>query len=141
LRPQGFIYLVFFLNIVFGEIHVFNRSNGTESDIETLSGVSPLYLSIKDLAKSFSSKIYENEERKKLVIYINGHKIKVSGNSSFVIIDDVAYQMSQHAKVVSKDLYVPAEGFINIIKTTLLPGINFDSKKELLDIYVIKFNI
>jgi N-acetylmuramoyl-L-alanine amidase len=49
--------------------------------------------------------------------------------------------MSQHAKVISKDLYVPAEGFINILKTTMLPGINFDSKKELLDIDVIKFNI
>ena len=141
MRLQGFIHLLFFLNIVFGEIHVFNRSNGTESDIETLSGVSPLYLSIKDLAKSFSSKIYENEERKKLVIYIYGHKIKISGNSSFIIIDDVAYQMSQHAKVILKDLYVPAEGFISILKTTILPGINFDYKKELLDIDVIKFNI
>ena len=61
--------------MIFGEIHVFNRSNGTESDIQTLSGVSPIYISVKDLAKSFSSKIYENEERK-TVIYIYGHKIK-----------------------------------------------------------------
>jgi len=127
--------------MIFGEIHVFNRSNGTESDINTLSGVKPLYISIKDLAKSFSSKIYENEERKKLVVYIYGHKIKISGNSSFIIIDENSYQMSQSARIYSNDLYVPAEGFLSILKHTLLPGINFDAKKELLDIDVIKFNI
>ena len=127
--------------MIFGEIHVFNRSNGTESDIQTLSGVSPIYISVKDLAKSFSSKIYENEERKKLVIYIYGHKIKISGNSSFIIIDDNSFQMSQSTRASSNDLYVPAEGFLSILKNTLLPGINYDSKKELLDIDVIKFNI
>lgn len=135
------IFFVFFFNVIFGEIHVFNRSNGTESDINTLSGVNPLYISIKDLAKSFSSKIYENEERKKLVLYIYGHKIKISGNSSFIIIDENSFQMSQIARVYSNDLYVPAEGFLSILKNTLLPGINFDVKKELLDIDVIKFNI
>ena len=141
MNSSSIIYLIFFFNLVFGEIHVFNRSNGTESDISTLSNTSPLFLSIKDLAKSFSSKIYENEERKKLVVYIYGHKIKISGNSSFIIIDDNSFQMAQSARVAQGDLFVPAEGFLNILKSTLLPGINFDLKKELLDIDVIKFNI
>ena len=141
MNSHRLIFFIFLFNSIFGEIHVFNRSNGTESDINTLSGVNPLYLSIKDLAKSFSSKIYENEERKKLVIYIYSHKIKISGNSSFVIIDDNSFQMHQSAMVYDNDLYVPAEGFLRILKNTLLPGINFDEKKELLNIDVIKFNI
>ena len=141
MNSRRLVFFIFLFNAIFGEIHVFNRSNGTESDINTLSGVKPLYLSIKDLAKSFSSKIYENEERKKLVIYIYGHKIKISGNSSFIIIDDNSFQMSQSALVSDNDIYVPAEGFLSILKNTLLPGINFDEKKELLDIDVIKFNI
>ena len=49
--------------------------------------------------------------------------------------------MSQSTRASSNDLYVPAEGFLSILKNTLLPGINYDSKKELLDIDVIKFNI
>jgi N-acetylmuramoyl-L-alanine amidase len=39
------------------------------------------------------------------------------------------------------DLYLPAEQFLNILKSTILPGINFDSKKELLEIDVVRFNI
>ena len=39
------------------------------------------------------------------------------------------------------DLYLPAEYFLNLLKSTILPGINFDPKKELLEIDVIRFNI
>ena len=38
-------------------------------------------------------------------------------------------------------LYLPAEYFLNLLKSTILPGINFDAKKELLEIDVIRFNI
>lgn len=138
---QFFSYLFFIFNFLFSEIHVFNRSNGLESEIETLSDVKPVCISTKDLAKAFSSKVYENEERKKLVIYVYGHKIKISGHSSFILIDDKPYQMTQATKAISKDLFVPAEDFINILKTTMLPGVNLDLKKELLDIDIIRFNI
>ena len=46
-----------------GEIHVFNRSAGTESEIRTLSDSKKLYISAKDLARSLSSKLYENAEQ------------------------------------------------------------------------------
>ena len=43
--------------------------------------------------------------------------------------------------VRKSDLYLPAEYFLNLLKSTILPGINFDAKKELLEIDVIRFNI
>ena len=43
--------------------------------------------------------------------------------------------------VRQNDLYLPAEYFLNLLKSTILPGINFDAKKELLEIDVIRFNI
>ena len=135
------IFLFFLFTIVYGDIHVFNRSAGTESEVKTLSNAGPIYISAKDLAGSFTSKIYENTERKKLVIYISGVKVKISGNSSYIIIDDDAYQMPQVTIVAENDLYIPAEYFLDILKATILPGINFDSKKELLEIDVIRFNI
>ena len=131
-------YLFAILN---ADIHVFNRSAGTESEIKTLSSSKLLFISAKDLAKSFTSKVYENSERKKLVIYISGAKIKISGNSSYIIIDEKAYQMPQSAKVKFDDLYLPADYFLEILKSTLLPGLNYDSKKELLEIDVVHFNI
>jgi len=133
-----FLFLITVLN---GEIHVFNRSAGTESEIKTLPKSKLLYISAKDLARSFTSKLYENTERKKLVLYIAGRKIKISGNSSYIMIDDKPYQMPQITRVESNDLYVPAEDFLGILKATILPGINFDSRKEFLDIDIIRFNI
>ena len=135
------IPFLFLTSVLWGEIHVFNRSSGTESEIRTLLDSKKLYISAKDLSKSLSSKLYENAERKKLVLYITGKKVKISGNTSFIMIDDQPYQMSQITRVEPHDLYVPAEDFLNILKSTVLPGINFDRKKEFLDIDVIRFNI
>ena len=133
--------LILFFSFLRSDIHVFNRSSGTESEIKVLPNVKPIYVSAKDLGESFTSKIYENSERRKLVLYISGSKVKVSGNSSFVIINDNAYQMPQVTMVEGDDLYLPAEYFFEIIKGTILPGINFDSKKELLEIDIIRFNV
>ena len=135
------IPFLFLTSVLWGEIHVFNRSSGTESEIRTLLDSKKLYISAKDLSQSLSSKLYENAERKKLVLYITGKKVKISGNTSFIMIDDQPYQMSQITRVEPHDLYVPAEDFLNILKSTVLPGINFDRKKEFLDIDVIRFNI
>ena len=133
-----FLFLTAVLN---GEIHVFNRSTGTEAEIKTLPKSKLLYISVKDLARSFTSKMYENIERKKLVLYIAGRKIKISANSSYIMIDEKPYQMPQITRVESNDLYVPAEDFLGILKATIMPGINFDSRKEFLDIDIIRFNI
>jgi len=128
-------------NIALGEIHVFNRSSGLESEIRTLTGQKKLYMSAKDLSKSLSSKLYENTNRQKLVLFVTGRKIKISGNSSFIMVDDVAYQMPQIVMVQENDLFVPAEEFLHILKSSVLPGINFDKKKEFLDIDIVRFNI
>ena len=56
------------------DINVFNRSTGLSSELRVLSDAGP-YIS-KDLAQSFTSKLYENSDRKKLVIYISGSKLR-----------------------------------------------------------------
>ena len=138
---RSFFYHVILFSILVADIHVLNRSAGSESEIRTMSDKKLLYMSTKDLARSLSSKLFENQERKKLVLYIKGKRIKISGYTSFVIIDDIPYQMPDMVLVVSGDLYIPANEFIRILKTTVMPGINFDAKKEFLDIDVVRFNI
>jgi N-acetylmuramoyl-L-alanine amidase len=135
------IPIILITSALWSEIHVFNRSSGIESEINTLPGSKVLYLSAKDLAKSLSSKLFENKDRKKLVLYIAGKRIKISGNTSFIMIDDKPYQMPQVVIIKSDDLFVPATEFLKILKSTVLPGINFDQKKEFLDIDVVRFNI
>ena len=115
---------------MYADISVFNRSTGLSSELRVLSNTSPLYISTKDLAHSFTSKLYENSDRKKLVIYISGSKIKISGNSSYIIIDDEAYQMPLGAIVEIDDIYIPAKFFFGILKKTILRVILSQTKKR-----------
>jgi len=138
---RSIFYQIILLGFLFAEIQVFNRSSGSEFEIHTLNNKKTLYMSTQDLARSLSSKLFENQERKKLVLYIKGKRIKISGYTSFIMIDDVPYQMTNIALVVSGDLYLPANEFIRILKTTVMPGINFDLTKQFLDIDVVRFNI
>ena len=64
------------INVLMGEIHVFNRSAGTESEIRSLSDSKKLYISAKDLARSLSSKLYENAERKNSCYILRERKLK-----------------------------------------------------------------
>ena len=133
--------VIIFISILVGDVHVFNRRIGTESEIKTLLNIKPIFISSKDLARSLSSKIYENAEREKLVLYISGNKVKISGNSSYIIIDDKPFQMTQAVRTEENDLYIPADDFFNILKTSIMPGVNFDPIKKLLEIDVIKYDI
>ena len=54
--------LIATLTFLRGDIHVFNRSSGTESEIKVLPNVKPIYVSAKDLGESFTTKIYENTD-------------------------------------------------------------------------------
>ncbi len=69
------------LSTLLGDIHVFNRKSGSEFELKTIEDSNNLYVSTKDIAKSLSSKLYENSERKKLVVYTSGRKIKISGDN------------------------------------------------------------
>ena len=134
-------FILILMSLLFGDVHVFNRRIGVESEIASLDNLKPLFISSKDLANSLNSRIYENEERKKLVLYIQGNKIKISGNSSYIIIDDKIFQMTQAVRVNDNDLYIPAVDFFKILKKSIMPGVNFDSDKALLEIDVIKYDI
>ena len=136
----AFLTVTFFSFLV-GDIHVFNRRVSTESEIKTIKVGETVFISVKDLSLSLSSKIYENTERKKLVLYVAGSKIKISGYSSFIIIDEKIFQMSKTANVENNDLFVPANDFFNILKSSIMPEVNFDSLREILEINVIKYDI
>ena len=135
------LLIIILISILSAEVHVFNRRAGTESEIKTIEIGKTLFISAKDLSSSLSSKLYENAERKKLVLYIAGSKLKISGNSSYIIIDDRAFQMARTVSVEKNDLFIPANDFFNILKSSIMPEVSFDPIRELLEIDVIKYDI
>jgi len=133
--------IIIFISILSGDVHVFNRRAGTESEIKTIENGKTLFISARDLSVSLSSKLYENSERKKLVLYVADSKVKISGNSSYIIIDDKAFQMARTVSVENNDLFIPAIDFFQILKSSIMPEVNFDPIRELLEIDVIKYDI
>ena len=134
-------FIIFLFSISLGDVHVFNRNESTESKVKTIKFGNTIYISAKDLSSSLYSKIYENSDRKKLVIYLSGSKLKISGNSSFIIIDEKIFQMARTVSVKDDDLFIPATEFFNILKSSIMPGVNFDPTNKILEINVIKYDI
>ncbi|MBL7059928.1 MAG: N-acetylmuramoyl-L-alanine amidase [Candidatus Marinimicrobia bacterium] len=135
------LFVVLFVSIATASIQVLNNTELSEDEIQTLPRMTGIYVSVNDLARILSTHIYKNEERKKVVLYIGDHRIKISAESGYVIIDGEAFQMPVHAVGSAGDIYLPAEAFFTILRTTTLPGITYDSHKQTLEINITKFNI
>ena len=87
------IALFTLFSALFADIKVISKSTTKEIFIRTLKDEDKTYISTKDLVSVLSSRLYENLERKKIVLYVSGKRIKITAGNSFLIIDDMAYQI------------------------------------------------
>ena len=137
--PKKISFIIFILSSLFADIKVVDSNN--EFFIKTLKGEVKTYVSAKDLVSVLSARLYENQERKKLVLYISGKRIKISAGTSYLVIDDDSYQMIDVVEEYNNDFYLPAEQFFNILKKTTLPGLVYDNRRETLNIDIVRYNI
>ena len=137
------LILFFFLSAnLSATILVVNSVDQKENELKVLDNTKASYVSAKDLSKVLTSRSpYVNKERKKMVLYFSDTRIKITSNSSFVLVDEEVYHMPIHAKDVGDDIFLPAVPIFNILKQTVLPGLSYDPIKQRLDIDVIEFNI
>ena len=137
--PKKISFVIFILSSLFADIKVVDSNN--EFFIKTLKGEVKTYVSARDLVSILSARLYENQERKKLVLYISGKRIKISAGTSYLVIDDDSYQMIDVVEEYNNDFYLPAEQFFNILKKTTLPGLVYDDRRETLNIDIVRYNI
>ncbi len=123
-------------------VRVINRIDKKEDEIRTLDRIRGTYISSRDISRIFAKrKPFVNTERKKMVLYLGDHRIKISGQTSFVLVDERVYQIPYPAVWENDDVYMPAEPFLDILRKTTLPGITYDSRREILDVDLKEFNI
>lgn len=126
----------------FASIRVMNRISGTDDELNTLSFGTGTYVSAKDVSRLLAMRDpFLNTERKKMVLYIMDHRIKVSGASSYILVDEEVFHMPTPVRVSEGDLYLPAEPFFMVLRQTVMPRIIYDARKELLDIDIMEFNV
>jgi len=73
------------------------------------------YLSVNDFGSITGSGFFVNDKTKKIVIYVDGLKIKLSQNIAFIVIDDKVYQMQSKLIKSNDEYYVPIDDFFNIL--------------------------
>ena len=141
-----FLFILLNLPLVQGteasSVRVVNRVNNSTDEIKTLDNLRGVYVSVNDVSRILSArKPYINAERLKMVIYLGNNRLKISGNSSYVLVDERVYQIPSYAIWNNDDIYVQAEAFFNLIRETTMPGIGYDSRRMVLDIDIKEFNI
>lgn len=123
-------------------ILVVNSVDQKENELRVLDNTKSFYVSAMDLSKVLTSRLpYVNKERMKMVLYFSDTRIKISSNSSFVLVDEEVYHMPVYARDDGNDIFLPAVPIFNILKQTVLPGLTYDPIKQRLDIDVVEFNI
>ena len=141
-------FLIILLNLVLAgdlessTVRVINRVNNSTDEIKTLDRMRGVYVSVKDVSRILSKrKPYINSDRLKIVVYLGNNRLKISGNSSFILVDERVYQIPNFAVWDNEDIYVQAEALFNLIKETTMPGIDYDTRRMVLDIDIKEFNI
>ena len=136
-----FISLLLSTNIS-ATILVVNSADQKENELQVLDNTKALYVSATDLSRVLTSRLpYVNKERMKMVLYFSDTRIKISSNSSFVLVDEEVFHMPVYAKASGGDIFLPAVSIFRILKQTVLPGLTYDPIKQRLDIDVVEFNI
>ena len=82
------------------------------------------YISLNDIGEILGSGSFVNDKTEKIVIYVQGLKIKLSNNISFIVVDDKIYQMKNKLFKNQDQYYAPIDDFFNIL---LLNGANQSS--------------
>jgi len=142
---QSYKYiLISFLLVtkVSATILVVNSVDQKENELKVLDNTKVLYVSANDLSRVLTSRSpYVNKERMKMVLYFSDTRIKISSNSSFVLVDEEVFHMPAYAKGDGDDIFLPAVAIFQILKQTVLPGLTYDPIKHRLDIEMVEFNI
>jgi N-acetylmuramoyl-L-alanine amidase len=138
-----FLFIIFFysFSIVASPIKVVNQLENTKDELKVLDKTPVVYCSVKDLARVLSTTIYENIEREKLVLYLDEHRVKISAGTSFLVIDDVVYQIPSPAIIVEGDIYLPTNALFQILHNTVLPTISYSGENNELVIIPTEYNI
>jgi hypothetical protein len=129
------------LSIAASSIKVVNQRENTEDELKVLDNTPVVYCSVKDLARVLSTTIYENIEREKIVLYLGEHRVKISAGTSFLVIDDIVYQIPTPAIFVEGDIYLPTNALFQILHKTILPSVSYIVKDKQLVIIPTGYNV
>ena len=133
-----FLFFLFTFNVFGTPIEVITLGQNSVIELKTLMHGNQVYCSTDDISRILKCRLYHSEKRGKTVLYIENRRVKVSAQSTFVLVDDHVYQTPFPSISKATDIYLPASGFFNILKSSVFPGLNYDSKKQILEVNILE---
>lgn len=73
------------------------------------------YISVNNFSDVLLNKNFTNNSTEKIVIYFGDTKIKITANTSFVIINDKAYQLQNNVFQRKGEYYVPLDDLLTLL--------------------------
>jgi len=99
------------------------------------------YVPVRKLADVLEARTYYNNLARKIVLYLEDHKIKVTALNPFVVIDQQIYQMPVATLYDETGIYVPIRFFSKILANYFTRDFQFDPKTLTLHIFRQTHNI
>jgi len=135
-------FICFYSTILGGNINIkFISDPNRIETIKTFENGNLTYISSTDLIRILDAGTFKNIPRGKIVIYLGGNRIKISNQSSFIVINDKIFQMNSFTISDGIDMYLPLNSFLKIIKENVEPGISFDQYSNNIIVDLISQNI
>jgi len=136
------ISIIFCISFGFGSpIRVLTSNVNTPDELKTILVESKVYCSTNDLSRILKCRLYHSGERGKTVLYIENQRVKFTGESAFVLVDDHVYQTPFPNVSMGTDIFVHSTGLFEILKSSVFPGLYHDIKNNTLEIDTKGFNI
>ena len=130
----------FFLYLIL--LNTFALSQGSESPKLEINRINNIqYFSAIDYAETSNIKTVFVKTKEKLIIQYGSKKIVLSPSSSFVLVNDILYNISVPVIYDGNDFWVPLNSFSRIIKTIDLPELKIDSSEKYALLSIIPKNI
>jgi N-acetylmuramoyl-L-alanine amidase len=104
--------------------------NNKSISIETVYFGETPYYSANVLARQYNIRIYNRKATGKFVFYFPKKKIKVTANSSFIMIDQEMVHMTSPAIQAGDDIYVPVHSFNNILYKYIYKNLHYTLVKD-----------
>ncbi|HKJ68985.1 MAG TPA: N-acetylmuramoyl-L-alanine amidase [bacterium] len=99
------------------------------------------YFSATELANQFRVHTYYNPQVQKLIIYLPDKRLKLSANTSYIMVNDAIHHMPRSVLIANGDLLVPAEDFVRIVQPALDIAMKYDATAPALRFEYSPFNI
>ncbi|GAH58796.1 unnamed protein product, partial [marine sediment metagenome] len=88
------------------------------------------YLNGRELATVFLASTYVNDDVNKLVLHFREGEVKITAFSSFVVVDERAFQLPLSTYFDGEEYYLPARAFFSVLGATVLPGARYDEARR-----------